>query len=281
MICGCTARSLVSRHLTLLTAVNGQPYSVQKRSSDSSWLFTHSSIQIPSEVNDVNVRAATRIHTSTPLGKVSADAAKYVQQPTWVEWWKQKLFQRGRVGKHQLGRSALGLCTKATHEVDVVEWFRVFDMPDTFYSWWLITELHVWMLAVRARVGATPEGDQLVTVMAESLWEDLEQRMKKIPGFARSKRIDQIWDLAEEFQTAMILYDYGTLVDDVALANALWKRFFLADEETDPKKVELLVKYVRKTLAHLDEVNFDDITRGDTTQEKISWFPLDKVSKDA
>ena len=112
------------------------------------------------------------------------------------------------MGKHQLGRSALGLCTKATHEVDVVEWFRVFDMPDTFYSWWLITELHVWMLAVRARVGATPEGDQLVTVMAESLWEDLEIRMKKIPGFGRSKRIDQIWDLAEEFQviTGRLLY---------------------------------------------------------------------------
>ena len=91
----------MSRHLTLLTAVNGQPYSVQKRSSDSSWLFTHSSIQIPSEVNDVNVRAATRIHTSTPLGKVSADAAKYVQQPTWVEWWKQKVSPTRRKDKRK------------------------------------------------------------------------------------------------------------------------------------------------------------------------------------
>ena len=25
---------------------------------------------------------------------------------------------------------------------------RTFDMPDTFYSWFLVTELHVWMLSV-------------------------------------------------------------------------------------------------------------------------------------
>ena len=78
----------------------------------------------------------------------------------------------------------------------------------------------------------------------------------------------------------MILYDYGTLVDDAALASALWKRFFLADEETDPKKIELLVKYVRKTLAHLDNINFDDITRGDTKQDHVSWIRLDKLSKE-
>ena len=46
-----------------------------------------------------NVGAATRIHTSTPLGKVSADAAKYVQQPTWVEWWKQKVSPTRRKDK--------------------------------------------------------------------------------------------------------------------------------------------------------------------------------------
>ena len=118
-------------------------------------------------------------------------------------FFRLQLFQRGRVSNHLLSRSGLGLCTKATHDIDVVEWFKVFGMPDTFYSWWLITELHVWLLAVRLRVGATPEGDQLVKNMAESLWQDLEARMKKVPGMTASRRADQVWDLAEEFQVRL------------------------------------------------------------------------------
>jgi len=169
----------------------------------------------------------------------------------------------------------------ATHKVAVIDWFRLLDLPDTFYSWWLITELHAWMLCVRLRVGKTPEGDELMNFLVSGLWTDLETRMKKVPGMSASKRGNQIWDLAEEFQTAIILYDFGCVSDDANLANALWKRFFLADEDTDPKKVELLVKYVRKTLAHLDTLNLDDIARGESDQPSISWFSLDKVSKES
>ena len=56
---------------------------------------------------------------------------------------------RGRVSKGQLLRSAYGLTSVATHKVDIVAWFRAMEMPDTFYSWWLITELHIWMLCTR------------------------------------------------------------------------------------------------------------------------------------
>ena len=29
------------------------------------------------------------------------------------------------------------------------EFMEAFDMPDTFYSWFLITELHIWILGAR------------------------------------------------------------------------------------------------------------------------------------
>ena len=32
--------------------------------------------------------------------------------------------------------------------MDVVEFFEEFGMPDTFYSWFLVTELHVWLVGV-------------------------------------------------------------------------------------------------------------------------------------
>ena len=33
---------------------------------------------------------------------------------------------------------------------------KAFDMPDTYYSWWLVTEIHAWMMCVRLAVGNTP-----------------------------------------------------------------------------------------------------------------------------
>ena len=38
-------------------------------------------------------------------------------------------------------------------QVDLQTFFEMFDMPDTYYSWWLVTELHAWMLSVRLSVG--------------------------------------------------------------------------------------------------------------------------------
>ena len=38
-------------------------------------------------------------------------------------------------------------------QVDLQTFFEMFDMPDTYYSWWLVTELHAWMLCVRLSVG--------------------------------------------------------------------------------------------------------------------------------
>ena len=76
------------------------------------------------------------------------------------------------------------------------------------------------------------------------------------------------------------MYDYGQLKDDAALANALWKRFFLADEDVSPKLVENLVKYVRKTMAMLDEVAMEEMLYGDAGQNKLKWFDIEKVVKE-
>jgi len=304
MMCACTRHLLAKNSVTisiLPAVVNNGPLASfsnlsqnpSKGHSESSWLFTYSSIQDPShhhphlhhylqngirQQRDPN--GVTRLHTSPSISEsFSKEVQKYVQKPTWSEWFRQKM-GRGRVSKGQLLRSAYGLTSVATHKVDIVAWFRAMEMPDTFYSWWLITELHIWMLCTRVKVPKSPEGDYLMEHMINGLYEDLEKRMKQVPGMTASKRSDQIWDLAEEFQTAIILYDYGQLKDDAALANALWKRFFLADEDVSPKLVENLVKYVRKTMAMLDEVAMEEMLYGDAGQDKLKWFDIEKVVKE-
>ena len=51
--------------------------------------------------------------------------------------------------------------------------------------------------------------------------------------------------LHEEFLAAYVLYDYGLLSSDMALAEAVWYRFF-EEKGNDPERVELLVKHIRK-----------------------------------
>jgi len=192
------------------------------------------------------------------------------------------VFREGdhRVSKAQLHRSGAGLATCATHKVDFEAWCKAFGMPDTFFSWFLVTELHVWLLSSRVQVGSGPDGQVLRNFIVECLWEDLEKRAKLIGGLTGSKRRNQIWDLAEEFQTALVVYDVGALGDDMALANSVWKRFFLGDEDVDPQRVETLVKYIRLTMSNLDRINTDDLFKGDVDQPALTWLPIDKMAKE-
>lgn len=54
-----------------------------------------------------------------------------------------------------------------------------FNLPDTFYSWFVITELHIWMLAVRAMAEGT-DGRHVRNAMVEALWIDVAKRVKKL-----------------------------------------------------------------------------------------------------
>ena len=49
----------------------------------------------------------------------------------------------------KLKASGYILVTHCTQGIDVVGFFETFDMPDTFYSWFLVAELHIWLLGVR------------------------------------------------------------------------------------------------------------------------------------
>lgn len=215
--------------------------------------------------------------------KRTPEAIKYTESSgTLLQRIRKKIFRESelRVSKTVLLRSGNGLATTATHKVDVVQWFKAFDMPDTFFSWWLVTEIHAWMLCTRVKVGDTADGEAIRNIIIEGLWEDLETRTKQVSGLTGSRRKNQVWDLAEEFQTALVVYDVGALGDDMALANAVWKRFFLANEDADPQKIELLVKYIRKTMAHLDSIPTHDLYTGDIQQSKVNWFNIEKVAKE-
>jgi len=185
-----------------------------------------------------------------------------------------KKFFRG-IPQSKLRASGFILLSHCSQLQQLEKFFREFDMPDSFYSWFLVTELHVWMLASRLM----EEGDygrEVRNAMVEALWQDCETRAKSIGDLAASVRSQQIIDMSEEFQAALFVYDEGLLSGDKELANALWRRFFLSmkeDEEKqapDMEKVALLVDYVRRNMQHLDNTDpFKLIVKNEITWQLL------------
>jgi cytochrome b pre-mRNA-processing protein 3 len=72
-----------------------------------------------------------------------------------------------------------------------------------------------------------------------------------------------------KFQAALLIYDLGLIGDDKELSNAIWRRFFSA-EEPDFEKIEILVSYIRRNMAYLDSLSFDDLI----IKSKVNWLQL-------
>ena len=153
--------------------------------------------------------------------------------------------------------------------LETVRWedyFKMFQMPDTFHSWFLVIELHLWMLCVRAKAEGV-EGECLSKFIVEYMWENAHKRAKKLGSFSSMR--DSFTILHEELLAAFVLYDYGLLTSDVALAEAIWFRF-LEQNCNDPEKVELLVKHVRKQIQALDQLSRDDLI----AKASFPWLPI-------
>lgn len=129
-------------------------------------------------------------------------------------------------------------------KTNYVDFFHILQLPDTFYSWFVVTELHIWMLSVRA-MAEGQDGRELRNGLVEALWADVDQRVKKIGAVNPAEMRAKVFELSEQLQAALIAYDEGLQSDDVVLAGAIWRRMYQRNY-VDPENLEILVKYVRK-----------------------------------
>merc|ERR1711971_804585 len=88
-----------------------------------------------------------------------------------------KLFSGVPVAK--LRSSGYILLTICAQRPDIVKFFETFNMPDTFYSWFLITELHVWLLGSRL-MGEGDEGRIVRNSLVETLWRRFFMSMHEL-----------------------------------------------------------------------------------------------------
>lgn len=140
------------------------------------------------------------------------------------------------------------------------KFFLGYQMPNTFNSWFLVTELHVWMVLTRVMAHNNDEeqGRILRNVIVEALWTDTNARSKALMADNPAALRSQLQELSQQFQMALIIYDDGLAGNDKELASALWERFF-AKKCHDYGHLEDLVKHVRRELHHYDSIEFKAI----------------------
>ena len=77
-------------------------------------------------------------------------------------------------------------------------------------------------------------------------------------------------EIAEQFNAALMVYDEGIVGDDKALANAIWRRFLNCRPDPDAEKLEMLVRYVRRTMSKLDKTPLNKLV----VETDFDWVPL-------
>ncbi|CAH0725299.1 unnamed protein product, partial [Brenthis ino] len=161
------------------------------------------------------------------------------------------------------------------------EWFEDLELPDTFASWFIITELHVWLLLVRYMAEdvtpSTSEKSKYVTgdghfvrnCIIEALWADVANRIKFLEGANPAIARKQVTELSEQFQAALVGYDEG-LVEDKVLAAAIWRRFYSLSEDTKVEHIAKIVNFIRHQLSELDKIPSENLR----WKPQINWLSI-------
>ncbi|KAF4517036.1 hypothetical protein B566_EDAN004656 [Ephemera danica] len=186
---------------------------------------------------------------------------------------KPTLLQRlaRKVGFLDLSRSRLKgagyiIYEQCVDNMNFMQFIEEVKMPDTLFSWFLVTELHCWLLMTRAMAEGA-EGRAVRNSITEALWQDVSTRIKKLeaPNVGQTMQ-----ELSQQFQAAIIGYDEGLQSGDIVLAGALWRRMLSKDPNIKPETLEFLVNYVRRQAENLDSIPRDQIL----SKPEIKWLPL-------
>jgi len=191
---------------------------------------------------------------------------------------KEKLGYQGsyRYSQSEMATAAIRLYLCLEHQVEYDKFFEIFKLDDVFYSYCLITYLHVWMICVRlADEGTT--GKFVRNQLVEAMWKDIQERVRlfKMNTNVKKKSID---DLSNIFNACLFGFDEGLLGDDIALASSIWRHMFDMGEIKDFVVLVKMCEYVRKNVSHMDTINQADVLKnGIVTFVKLDSHKIDHL----
>lgn len=156
---------------------------------------------------------------------------------------------------------------KIGDDIDYNAFFNCFQLPDTFQSWFLCIQLHVWM-AISATI-SKKQGKTFRNSIIDAMWNDVEQRLDELVKQRSSQKKKILKELVAEFQACLIAYDEGILSDDTVLAAAVWRMLFSC-KPVDPEILENSVFYIRKQLSNIEAQDIEKIM----FKGSVTFLPL-------
>lgn len=189
-------------------------------------------------------------------------------------WWSKTLTKIGFGDRNvfALRRSTIFHYEACTDKLKPEKFFEQLRLPDTFFSFYLVVQWHVWMCQVRSMMDG-PEGRILRNELMERMWQDMDTRLSKMEVFSSSSRKSLLQDLLFHHQGAMFSYDEGLLTDDKTLASALWRTLY-SKEDARPQELELAVRYTRRQIEHLRSIG----SREWCLNGKFDWASFDPLN---
>ncbi|XP_069508312.1 ubiquinol-cytochrome c reductase complex assembly factor 1 isoform X2 [Ambystoma mexicanum] len=110
-----------------------------------------------------------------------------------------------KYNKWKIKIAALRMYTCCVERIDYDEFFDKCSLPDTLNSWFLVTQLHVWMCLVRMKQEGRA-GKYMCRYIVHSMWEDVEQR-GKVMGIDSVSLKSSMRTMTEHFYAAIFGYD--------------------------------------------------------------------------
>lgn len=213
------------------------------------------------------------IHTSSELRTSAVENTVVRPKMGFIE---RSLRKAGILDIHKYRMILLGYMVyeRIMNQVDYPFFFKHFNMPDTFFSWFLVTELHVWMIMVRYMANEN-DGKIVRNNAVAAMWQDSQARIDKLGPVKSKIKNEHLQEISYQFNAAIIDYDEGIQSDDKVLAGALWRRFFQS-ECNNPEHVETLVIYIRKQICLFDSLSNNEIFLREPTLKLIDIKSLCK-----
>jgi cytochrome b pre-mRNA-processing protein 3 len=133
-------------------------------------------------------------------------------------------------------------------------------LPESFQSWFLITQLHVWLCMVRLK-GEDIAGKNLSQALFDCFIDDVEDHIRVIGITSGSLIARSMRELLSQFYGMNLAYDEGASSNnDAVLAAALWRNLFVMKGK--PEHLATMVHYVRRQLHRLDSTPSRQLLRG-------------------
>ena len=151
------------------------------------------------------------------------------------------------------------------HNITIIDsLLPALGLTPTFNTWAQITFLHMYLLTCRLRCFPPANASKWHQHLLDHFFYIAEERMTTTHNIAaRSIRNKYLKDLFVQWRGLIAGYDEGLIRGDAALATAVWRNVFKADENVDFRGVGEVVSYIRGVLKGLDEMSDEDVAGGE------------------